>query len=299
MRARFFCTLSLAIIPLAASVAAGPSPSTVRDPIKWDPDAFTDFLDQESVAPDVRIFLAQSELRRLNTLETLKLQKPYRYKVKLRTIRAKDWVRPIAVPLSATASENGDLVRAISQWRGLDPEFMTRMAVRESSLDNLAKAPTSSGAGLFQFTQSTWLCSLRKHGARYGLQGISAISVSKDGRCHVTDPYQRATLLAMRYNGALNSKLAADLTIDNFTALQAYLGRPPSGAEVYALHFFGESTGKAFISAYFRQPGAAAAPLFPTAAASNPAVFYHKDGSFKSLGEIFSNFARTVAPQAG
>jgi hypothetical protein len=288
-----------ALLPLAAAVCAGEAYPSVRDPITWDADAFTDFLDAQSIDPDVRIFLAQSELRRLGTLQTLKSKKPYRYKVRSGPGHVSLWKWPPAVRLSASATENGDLVRAVSQWRGLNPEFMTRMAVRESSLDNLAQASTSSGAGLFQFTESTWLCTLRLHGAQYGLDGLNAITMSKDGRCRVSNPYQRATLLALRYNGPLNSKLAADLTIDNFNALSVFLGRAPTEAEVYALHFFGETTGKRFIAAYIRQPYAPAAPLFPSAAASNPTVFYRKDGSPRPLLEIFADFARTVGPQAG
>lgn len=279
-----------------------PSPAPFglpRDQISWEPSAFNAFLDNRSVDPDTRIFLASTELQRINRLAELQATKPYRFVIpRLRSKREQIYARN-AVTLAASQVENRQIVETISQWRGLDPGFMTQLALRESSLKNTAHARTSSGAGLYEFTENTWLCALLDHGAQYQIAGVDQIYRTRKGSCRVDDPRVRGGLLALRFDSATNAAIGADHTIDNFSILQDYLGRPPDAAEVYAMHFFGESQGKSFIAAYLRAPYASGASLFPTAAASNYSIFYHKDGTPRRLYEIYDNFSRTFIARQG
>ncbi len=299
--------VSIALTGLIAGAAAlpphrSPSPAPIekpRDEISWEPSAFSAFLDNRSVDPDTRIFLASTELQRINRLAELESKKPYHFVIPHVRFKVRKALFRPAVALAASQAENQQIVEAISQWRGLDPTFMTHLAVRESSLDNMAHAHTSSGVGLYQFTENTWLCALLDHGRQYQIVGVERIYRSAKGDCRVDDPEVRSALLALRFDGVTNAKIGADHTIDNFTILQDYLGRPPDGTEVYLLHFFGETEGKSFIAAYLRSPNASGPSLFPRAAASNYSIFYHKDGTPRRLYEIYDNFSRTFTARQG
>src|SRR5690606_42125221 len=49
---------------------------------------------------------------------------------------------------------------------GADFNYLLKTAMRESSLDCSAKSATSTACGLFQFTQQTWLGTMKQDGAR-------------------------------------------------------------------------------------------------------------------------------------
>lgn len=293
--------LIIGLLLITPPAVAGPAPSSlaIRDTIAFDPDAFSGFLDQQSFAPDERIFLAESEIHRIDHAAELAKEKPFRIKLpkpKPALNRAQLTATMFFEPTRGE-DDNLQVVRAVSEWRGLDPDFMARMAYRESSLNNRAQAKTSSGAGLFQFTAGTWLCTLLDHGTEYRVANISFIQRAGNGRCTVDNPYIRASLLALRFDSELNTKLASDLTIDHFNSLQDFLGRSPNAVELYITHFFGESVGKKFIALALRDPFAIGAPLFPSAASTNYRVFYRKDGTPKQLVEIYNDFAKSVQAQ--
>jgi hypothetical protein len=56
------------------------------------------------------------------------------------------------------------LTRAANRT-GADFGYLLQTAMRESSLNPEAKAPTSSATGLFQFIEQTWLGTVKQHGA--------------------------------------------------------------------------------------------------------------------------------------
>ncbi len=290
----------LALLGLTAGVAvSGPTVAPARDPVTWDPVAFADFMQTRAIDPDERIFLASAELQRLDRFNQLKTQKPYRFKIPRIKIKVRESFFTPTISLAASQAVNNQIVQDISSWRGLDPNFMINLAFRESSLNNLAQARTSSGAGLYQFTENTWLCALLDHGNQYQIAGVDQIYRTAKGRCVVNDFRLRAQLLALRYDSVTNAKLGADHTIDNFQILQDYLGRPPTETEVYMLHFFGETEGKPFLVACIRTPNDYAARLFPRAAASNHSLFYHNDGTPRRLYEVYDNFSRSFAARQG
>jgi soluble lytic murein transglycosylase-like protein len=52
---------------------------------------------------------------------------------------------------------------------GVDFDYLLAQAKIESGLQPTARAATSSAGGLYQFTTGTWLETLDRHGAKYGL----------------------------------------------------------------------------------------------------------------------------------
>ena len=281
-------------LAVTVPVNSTPSPPPVRDAITYDPDAFQSFLTDLSIDPDVRIAVATGELARLAKLDELRRGPKYRIKFpKLRFTVNSSPFRPIR--LSGSAVSNQNLVEMISAQRGMDQSYMTTVAKRESAYDNLAHAGTSSAAGLYQFTQSTWLCGLYLHRDRYTFRGIDQIYRDKDGRCHVDDPVTRIQLLSLRYDGATSTNVAVDHTIDNFNILKSYLGRAPTRTELYMLHFFGQGEGLSFIRALVTQPGAPAYLVTPKAANSNRSLFFAKGNYPLTVYDVYLGFDRTFS----
>jgi soluble lytic murein transglycosylase-like protein len=83
---------------------------------------------------------------------------------------------PVAAPAGQTAADGvrGAIARAAAAT-GVDFNYLLAQARLESGLDPSARATTSSAAGLYQFTGSTWLAMLDKHGAAYGVPGTDAL----------------------------------------------------------------------------------------------------------------------------
>jgi hypothetical protein len=69
--------------------------------------------------------------------------------------------------------------------------------------------------------------------------------------------------------------------------LRASLGRDVCGGELYAAHFLGPDAASKLIKLAGSDPGASAAAQFPQAAAANKSVFFHADGSAKSVREVY------------
>lgn len=187
----------------------------------------------------------------------------------------------------ATASDvsNQVLISDAAQDQGVDPAYMLGLARRESGFDTFARAKASSAGGLFQFTRGTWLCNMRLYGAELGIADASTIFRGRDGRCSVADPAVRFYLLSLRFNAALSTQIAARHTLDNQRILEG-LGRAPSHADLYALHFLGPGDGRTFLSA---PADAFGYQVTPRAARANPGVFY-RHGRPLHVWEIYRDF---------
>lgn len=182
-------------------------------------------------------------------------------------------------------------IQRASYKTGVDFTYLLGQAQVESSLKADAKAPTSSASGLYQFIEQSWLGTVKKHGAEHGLGwAADAISQGSDGRYHVSDAATRAYVLKLRNNPEVASLMAAEHAADNKTELEASLGREVGGADLYMAHFLGIGGAKKFLGALDRNPGTAAARLFPAAAASNRNVFFGEGGQARSVGEIYDRF---------
>ncbi len=168
-------------------------------------------------------------------------------------------------------------------------DYLVAQAQVESAMNPQARARTSSASGLFQFIESTWLNTMKRHGDRFGLGDVAAqINVTSGGSAYVADPSERATILALRNDPEIASLMAAGLAEDNRAHLMPILGRQPESSELYLAHFLGAGGAGRFLSAMQSDPGQSAAHLFRRPAAANRAVFFEPGGRPRSLAGVMN-----------
>lgn len=181
-------------------------------------------------------------------------------------------------------------LKSASVRTGTDFDYLLKTAMRESSLDYEAKSKTSSALGLFQFTEQSWLGTLKKHGAELGLGSYAeAITQSAKGRYTVANAAQRAEILALREDPHASALMAGAYTQDSAEILESRIGRSASEGELYIAHFLGAGGAAKLIEASEETPNARADMLFPAAAAANRSIFYAKDGTPRSAAEVHAN----------
>lgn len=180
-------------------------------------------------------------------------------------------------------------LRQASAATGSDFHYLLGTAMRESGLKTHAQSSTSSAQGLFQFVGQTWLGLVKEHGAKYGL-GAQAACIASDGDGHfrVADPAQREAILALRKDARVASLMAGEFSNRTKSVLESTLGRDVCGGELYAAHFLGPQAACKLIRMNAADPDAKAAQAFPQAAGANKTVFYHADGSPKTVREVYN-----------
>lgn len=194
---------------------------------------------------------------------------------------------------AAIATNNrSTIVAALQQAAaatGADFNYLLGTAIRESSLNPSAKAGTSSAAGLFQFVEQTWLGVVKNYGAKHGLASFaSAITQGTDGRFRTSNPADRSAILALRKDPQIASLMAGEFAQATRSNLEVSLGRSVCGGELYAAHFLGTDAACRLIRMNDSQPNAVAANAFPAAADANRNVFYHRDGTAKTVREVYA-----------
>lgn len=189
-------------------------------------------------------------------------------------------------------------IQRASQATGVDFSFLMKTAGRESGMNPGAKSGASSAAGLFQFVEQTWLSTLKQHGAKHGYARYAElISKGEDGRYHVAGEEAKRAVMDLRLDPHAASLMAGELTSDSAAYLKGRTGRSPTAGELYAAHFLGPQGSARLIEAAQRQPGAAAAQLFPDAAHANKAIFY-RDGRAATVGEVYANLTKAAGSAA-
>ena len=209
-----------------------------------------------------------------------------------------------AAPLASTAPPaarpdvRSSIARA-SAATGIDFGYLLGQAKLESNLNPNARAGTSSAAGLYQFTNGTWLTTLDRHGASHGF-GWAGAAIE---RGKVQNPAVRQQVMALRYDPEASALMAAELASDNRDVLVGVLGREPDPPELYLAHFLGAGGASKFLAALQSDPGQSAAALFPQAAEANRGIFFAAGGAPRSLGEVMglirSKMARAMGDDGG
>lgn len=170
---------------------------------------------------------------------------------------------------------------------GSDFHYLLGTAMRESSLKPNATSSSSSATGLFQFIDQTWLGLVKEHGAQYGLGNFAdQITRQADGRYRV-EGGGKQDILALRKNPEVCALMAGEYAKSTQGSLRASLGREVCGGELYAAHFLGPDAAAKLIKLAGSDPGVSAAAQFPQAASANKSVFFHADGSAKSVREVY------------
>ena len=202
----------------------------------------------------------------------------------------------LAFPRTAGTTAVVDAVRNAAARTGVDFSYLLANARAESGLDPMARASTSSASGLFQFTESTWLATIARHGEKHGLGwAADALKAGAGGAV-------RQTILSLRHNAEAAASMAAEFTRDNAGKLEKALGRAAGSADLYLAAFFGAGGAVRFLKTMAAAPGMAAASLLPAAAAANRSTFFHADGSARSLAEVHDLVSRRIErhmPAAG
>ena len=181
-----------------------------------------------------------------------------------------------------------------SQATGVDFGYLVKTAARESANNPLAKAATSSAAGLFQFVDQTWLATLKQYGAKHGYGGFAElIDKGSDGRFRVDNANARRAVMNLKFDPQASALMAGEMTADHADFLRARVGREPTGGELYIAHFLGPQGSARLIQAVQSQPGASAANMFPDAAAANRSIFYSQ-GRARSVSEVYANLTRSA-----
>jgi hypothetical protein len=181
-----------------------------------------------------------------------------------------------------------DALHRASAVTGSDFSYLLSTATRESGLKPQAQSSTSSAAGLFQFVEQTWLGLVKEHGAKYGLASFAnEIGRDADGRFHADNAADRQAILALRKDPQVSALMAGEFAKQTRTTLESTLGRNVCGGELYAAHFLGPDAACRLIQTSASQPNASAAQEFPQAASANRNVFYHPDGTAKTVREVY------------
>jgi hypothetical protein len=169
---------------------------------------------------------------------------------------------------------------------GADRDYLLKIARRESALNPWANANRSSAAGLFQFTENTWLCMLLDAGPRLGISAGFGLIRTGNGHCRAADDNDRIRLLAMRYDPVLSTKMAGAFTSINDNQFIETFGRRPNDDERYVLHVFGAASGTRILLLARTSPDLIAASILPAAARANPAIFYDRRGRSRTVAEV-------------
>ncbi|MFN7303790.1 MAG: transglycosylase SLT domain-containing protein [Phenylobacterium sp.] len=196
--------------------------------------------------------------------------------------------------ISGIRSAVQTIIQRASAATGVDSGYLMKTAQRESSFNPAARASTSTATGLFQFTEQTWLATLKQFGERHGY-GAYADQIRQNGEGrYVVASGARQTVLDLRLDARAASVMAGEFTSQNAAYLKGRIGRDPSPGELYMAHFLGPVGSARLIEALESQPMAPAASLFPDAARANPTIFY-KGGRAATVQELYANLARTGA----
>ncbi|MBN9601633.1 MAG: lytic transglycosylase domain-containing protein [Afipia felis] len=199
---------------------------------------------------------------------------------------------------SARAKIAGAIKQA-ADATGASFDYLISTAKIESNLDPSAKASTSSARGLYQFIEQTWLGTVKQAGAAFGYGNYAnAISQSPSGTYSVNDPATRDQILKLRDDPAANAAMAGALTQANSFKLSGELGRRPTDGELYMAHFMGAGGAARLISTAQSNPSVSAPAMFPNAAAANRSIFYNRDGSARSVSEVYSDIDSRFARAA-
>jgi len=195
----------------------------------------------------------------------------------------------IGAGLDSARAQVAGAIKSAASATGASFEYLISAAKIESNLNPKAQASTSSARGLYQFIEQTWLGTVKEAGAAFGFgKYADAISKSGSGRYSVSDTSTRDEILKLRDDPAVNAAMAGVLTQSNSFKLTGMIGRRPTDSELYMAHFMGVSGASKLISKAEESPGVSGPAMFPSAAAANRSIFYNRDGSARSVSQVYS-----------
>lgn len=178
--------------------------------------------------------------------------------------------------ISQAGARVSSAVENASKATGVDFAYLMQQASAESSFDVDVKAKTSSASGLFQFIEKTWMGMVEKYGDKYGIDAGQS----------------KQDLLELRNDPEAASLMAAEFAAENKQYLENSGVKDIGSTELYFAHFLGAKGASEFLKSWQAQPEANAGELFPKAANANKNIFFNRDGSSKTLEEVYTFFDR-------
>lgn len=161
--------------------------------------------------------------------------------------------------------------------------FLMQLARMEAGNEILKQQPnfgvqakTSSARGIFQFTEETWLRTLRELGPDVQ-PDIAAMS--------------DAEVLTLRDDPVLSAQAAAVLTDRNQALFTQRMNRAPSDLERYFAHFFGVQGAIDFVRQFERDENVAANTLFPSRVVDANRPVFFAAGQPRSVEEVYDYFS--------
>ncbi len=182
----------------------------------------------------------------------------------------------VGVPLTRPPkAQIADDIRTAAETTGVSFEFLLAQAHQESRLNPSVRNERSTATGLFQFTSTTWLEMIRKHGAEHGLESYAkSITRSSDGTLKVKA--HREEILALRRDPKISALMAAEYAKDNEKILEKRLGREASNQDLFLAHFLGPAGAIRVLKGGAKSQDGQRDPLLNAAARANPEVFTDK-----------------------
>ena len=150
-----------------------------------------------------------------------------------------------------------------------DTSYLKKVAQVESAGQANAKAPTSSAAGLFQFTEGTWKQMTKQMGLNYSLED--------------------------RFDPKKSEEVASYFTKQQRRQLEKGTGREASDSDMYMAHFLGAGGATKFLNAMAKNPNAPASEgADAKALEANRSIFYTKEGQMRSLQDVYNIMSNKI-----
>lgn len=210
------------------------------------------------------------------------------YMVRFADLAQRD-ARSYGVSTTAAAA-----IRLGSLRTGVDFEYMMELSSAESNFDHNITASTSSATGLFQFTEDTWLQTIRRYGAWYGMEQLSLQmnnTFDMNGLLvgRVENPFIRTTAFDLRTQPHIMALLAAEFQVRNQFRITCVIPRQLTRTEMYLGHFLGAEGAITFLQKRASTPNAQAARTFQLQAEANRTVFYSRDRKGRRIGRSYTD----------
>jgi len=142
-------------------------------------------------------------------------------------------------------------------------DYLRKLAFVESGNNPKAKAKTSSATGAHQFIDGTWQDMSKKYRLGYGLED--------------------------RYDPKKSEQVAKLYTQENESYLKPIVGRELNDAERYLGHFLGAGGASNLLKTWLQDPNIPISQVMsPQQMSANRSIAYNKDGSPKTVGDIYN-----------
>lgn len=169
----------------------------------------------------------------------------------------------LGAPTGAPAAAAPVAAPSFAATGGAMGDYLASTRAKESGGNDLAANPNSTALGRYQFTKDTWAGLAKKY---------PDLGLTPNGR---TDPAQQERAMEA-------------FTRDNAQALTS-AGITINPQNLYGAHFLGAPGATRFIPGALSNPDVPAASLVgPGVASANRTVFFNRDGSPKTAGEVYA-----------